>query len=211
MKTAAHLDHLVVAALDLDAGCRWLERRLGLTMQPGGEHAYFGTHNALLGFQGGYLEVIAVNPAAPAPAYPRWFGLDTPEMRGRLAGGPALVHWVVSVPSLAAALQVSPEQHGAALALSRGHNRWQLSVPPDGSLPMGGVLPSLIEWESLSPAARPNDAALWLDCLSLTTPEPDRLHAALDALGMTGTPLEIRSGPPGLKATLNLNGVQTEL
>lgn len=37
------LDHLVIAARNLEEGRAWLEGRLGVSMQPGGEHASFGT------------------------------------------------------------------------------------------------------------------------------------------------------------------------
>lgn len=210
-RMTAHLDHLVIAAADLESGRAWLEDRTGLKMQPGGEHARFGTHNALLGLRGSYLEVIAVNPAALAPAYPRWFGLDTPELQERLRAGPALVHWVVTVQNMGAALRLSTESHGEALALSRGNNRWQLSVPTEGSLPMGGVLPSLIEWESVSPAISLGSAAAVLERLTLTTPDPARLSAALEALGFTGTPLQIETGPTRLQATLKVNGREVRL
>jgi Glyoxalase-like domain len=201
----ARLDHLVFAASTLNAGVRWLEEQLGVTMGAGGEHAYFGTHNAVLPIQNGYIEMIAVNPAAPAVPHPRWFALDTSEMQHRLAAGPALIHWVVTVPDLELALRLSPEAHGQALALSRGGNRWQLSVPQGGSLPMGGVLPSLIQWESLSPAGLPS-TQIGLTCLSLSTPDPARLQAAMDALGFIGVPVEIEAGPPRLKATLEVEG-----
>ena len=206
----AHLDHLVIAAADLESGQAWLEDRTGLKMQPGGEHAYFGTHNALLGLRGSYLEVIAVDPAAPAPTYPRWFGLDEGEMQERLAAGPALIHWVVTVQNMGAALRLSTENHGEALALSRGNNRWQLSVPRGGSLPMGGVLPSLIEWESVSPASNLRSAAV-LERLTLTTLDLVRLSAALEALGFTGTPIQIEPGPARLQATLKVNGREIHL
>jgi len=207
----ARLDHLVIAAADLASGVAWLEDRLRLPIQPGGEHAYFGTHNALLGLQGSYLEVIAINPAAPAPHTPRWFGLDTPEMQRRLAAGPALIHWVATVQDLDTALRLSPEGHGQPLALSRGNSRWQLSVPPSGELPLGGVLPSLIEWESVSPSARLSDSGLRLDGLHLTTPDPARLQRALTALGFTGTPVEIEEGPPQLEATLGRDDMKFRL
>jgi Glyoxalase-like domain len=204
-ETQARLDHLVFAASTLNSGVRWLEEKLGVTMRMGGEHAYFGTHNAVLPIRSGYIEMIAVNPAAPVPPHPRWFALDTPEMQHRLTAGPALIHWVAAVPRLDAALRASPEDHGVALALSRGGNRWQLSVPQGGSLPMGGVLPSLIQWESLSPAGLPS-TQIGLTRLSLSTPEPARLQAALDALGFTGASLDIEAGPPRLKATLDVEG-----
>ena len=131
MPGPARLDHLVVAARTLEEGAAWLEGRLGVGLHPGGEHPAFGTHNRLLSLGESYLEVIAVNPDAPAPPRPRWFGLDTPQMRERLAHGPALIHWVAAVPGL--------PDHPDVLALSRGENRWRLTVPASGELPGGGV------------------------------------------------------------------------
>ncbi|WP_370657426.1 VOC family protein [Deinococcus sp. KNUC1210] len=112
------------------------------------------------------------------------------------------MHWVCRVPHLETALRNSPEDHGAEVALSRGQSRWLLSVPPDGSLPMGGVLPSLIEWQSLSPAQRLVDQGVRLKTLHLSTPDPARLAAALAALNISDVELDIRTGPPRLEATL---------
>ena len=197
------LDHLVFAAADLIGGQAALERRLGVPFQPGGEHAHYGTHNAVLSLGDAYLEIIAVNPAAPAPPFPRWFELDTPPMKARLASGPQLIHWVASVSHLETARRGSPEEHGVEVALSRGQNRWLLSVPQGGSLPLGGVLPSLIEWQSLSPAARLTDRGVRLKTLHLSTPDPARLEAALRVLNVQDVPLEIRTGPPRVEATLS--------
>ena len=97
------LDHLVVAARTLGEGAAWLEARLGVSLQPGGRHAHFGTHNRLLGLGDCYLEVIAVDPDAPPPPSPRWFELDTLRL-----DTPRLIHWIVGVPDLDATLQLSP-------------------------------------------------------------------------------------------------------
>ena len=60
-----------------------------------------GTHNHLMRLgRGIFLELIAVNPAAPAPTRPRWYGLDDPFVRARLAEGPQLLTWVVNTPQL---------------------------------------------------------------------------------------------------------------
>lgn len=196
----AHLDHLVVAARSLGEGRAWLEGRLNVPTQPGGEHERFGTHNVLLSLGGAaYLEVIAVNPGAPAPARPRWFGLDTLEMRERLEDGPLLIHWVARVPDLDG-LDLSP--FGEALDLARGENRWTLTVPGDGSLPGSGVRPSLIRWHTPPPPTRLPDAGVSLLTLRLGTPNPDGLRAVLNTLNFVGE-VEVYEAPqPELQAML---------
>ena len=72
-------DHLVVGAPTLDEGASWLEARLCIPMSAGGKHETMGTHNALVGLgPGAYLEVMAIDPQAPAPGRARWFDLDEP-------------------------------------------------------------------------------------------------------------------------------------
>lgn len=200
----ARLDHLVVAARTLEEGRAWLEGRLHCPLEPGGEHELFGTHNALLSLgPDAYLEVIAVNPQAPAPARPRWFGLDTPAMQRRLSHGPALIHWVAGVPHLPAGPEV--------LALSRGANRWTLTVATDGHLPGGGPHPSLICWETPPPPTRLSDRGVRLGTLHLGTPDPDALRAALDTLNFTGE-VEVHEAPqPELRAVLTTPGGPVEL
>ena len=44
------------------------------------------THNHLMRLgNSAFLEVISIDPDAPAPARTRWFDLDDPAMRARLA------------------------------------------------------------------------------------------------------------------------------
>ena len=114
---------------------------------PGGKHPTMGTHNRLLRIgEREFLEVIAIDPDAAAPPRPRWFDLDAPAMRARLAQGPALIHWVERRADLEAALRDYSEPV-EILALSRGAYRWRIGVPRDGRLPAGGALPTLIQWE----------------------------------------------------------------
>jgi len=147
------LDHLVVAARTLDEGSRFIRERLGAECVPGGKHAAMGTHNRLLSLgPESYLEVIAIDPDAPPPGRARWFELDTPAMRQRLARGPALVHWMERVSDLEAELARYPARVGIE-AFSRGAFRWRLALTPDGSFPGGGALPTLIQWESAHPCS----------------------------------------------------------
>jgi hypothetical protein len=55
------LDHLVIAATDLDSGEAWLRDRFGVGLEPGGQHEGRGTHNRL-------LNLGRPDPARPAPA-----------------------------------------------------------------------------------------------------------------------------------------------
>lgn len=200
----AALDHLVIAARTLEEGQAWLEGRLGAALQPGGQHALFGTHNRLLSLgPQAYLEVIAVDPQAPAPPRPRWFGLDTPEMKARLEAGPALIHWVARVPG--------PLEGPDALELSRGENRWTLTVPPDEALPLGGVAPSLIAWHTPAPPTRLPDSGVRLVSLHLGLPQPDALRDLLRDLNFAG-PVEVYEAPqPELRAMLETESGLVEL
>lgn len=133
------LDHITVVSADLAEGVRHVEDALGVSVPPGGSHVQMATHNCLMRLgQGLFLEIVAPNPGAPAPGRPRWFGLDAP-------GPVRLGTWVVGVPDLDTAL-VSYPVAGRAEPITRGALRWRISVPPDGSLPMDGVFPTLIEW-----------------------------------------------------------------
>jgi hypothetical protein len=141
------LDHLVVAARSLDEGSAWVEAKLGVTPVPGGKHPTMGTHNRLLRIgPREFLEVMAIDPEAAAPARPRWFDLDSPLMRARLEEGPALIHWVERTTDLEAALRDYSEPV-EILSLARGPYRWRMGVPRDGRRPGHGSLATLIQWE----------------------------------------------------------------
>lgn len=148
------LDHLVVGARTLDEGVAWCEATLGVTPGPGGRHALMSTHNRLLNissdtFPRSYLEIIAIDPEAPAPGRTRWYDLDDAALQAALAQGPQLIHWVARSPSLQAhlsALSAAGWNGGEVLRAERGELRWQISVRPDGQRLCEGVLPTLIEW-----------------------------------------------------------------
>ena len=64
-------DHIAISAQTLEDGVAAVEAALGVKMAGGGQHPHMATHNRLLGLGDLYLEVIAIDPAAPAPAWPR--------------------------------------------------------------------------------------------------------------------------------------------
>jgi hypothetical protein len=190
-----HLDHLAVAGASLEAAAAHLEAALGLPLQPGGEHARFGTHNRLLGLEDGlYLEAIAIDPNAPAPDGPRWFDLD------RLTGRPHLRTWIARVDDLDAALARHPDA-GEPLALERGDLRWRMAVPPSGVLPFDNLFPALIEWQGAAhPSARLAPSGARLTRLIVAHPEAAALRALLSDL--TDPRVVIEPGAPALRAEI---------
>ncbi|MBL8490845.1 MAG: VOC family protein [Rhodocyclaceae bacterium] len=182
----AAVDHLVVAAADLESGSAWLESRLGARLAGGGRHAAMGTHNRLLRLgEGHYLELIAIDPEAPAPGRRRWFDLDSPAMATALAERPRLVHWVARTPDLAGAAATCREPLGDLLSMARGDFRWRITVAAGGAPPLGGLLPSLIQWElPFHPADRLPESGCRLMKLEAFADEPARLRAALADLGL---------------------------
>lgn len=156
-RAAITFDHLAVAAETLEAGAAFLAARLGVAPDPGGAHPRMGTHNRLLSLgPEAYLELIAIDPAAPPPDRPRWFGLD--EFRG----APRLVGWVARTTAL------HPAPGTSLSAQSRGDLRWQIALPEDGRPMAGGALPMLIDWQGgTHPAERLPDRGLRLARLAL--------------------------------------------
>lgn len=193
----AVLDHLVVAAADLEQGSAWLRETLGAEPAGGGRHDGRGTHNRLLRLGAErYLEVIAVDPDAPAPEHPRWFELDSPALQAAITGRPRLVTWVARCDDLDALTGASPVPLGEVRDMRRGDLRWRMTVTPGGMLLEGGLLPPLIEWRTAPhPAAGLPDAGCELIALEGSHPDPQRLRGLLEALGLAG---EIRlSASPG--------------
>lgn len=177
------LDHLVVAARTLDEGAAWVRERLGAECVPGGKHAAMGTHNRLLSVGAkSYLEVIAIDPAAPAPARPRWFELDTPAMQARLARGPALVHWMERTDDLEAELHEYPAEVRIE-AFTRNGLRWRLALTADGSFPGGGTLPTLIQWDGPHPCDSLPDAGVRLEILRMEWRSQGRIRARFSTPG----------------------------
>lgn len=219
------LDHLVIAAQTLDAGTEYVADALGIAPHSGGTHAAMGTHNRVLGLFGGmYLEVIALDPDAPAPPRPRWFGLDTDCVRERLQAGPFLLHWAARVerPADLTRWQAQyPDQIAPVIPMQRGDLRWRITVPEDGSLPAwhgeaasagDGLLPSLIQWDvSPHPGASLPRHDLALRRLTGQHPNAELLRQGLAWLG--GEPLmtlEQTDGPPQLIAEIETpQGVRT--
>lgn len=169
------LDHIAISAETLNEGRSFVEDALGVPMQPGGEHAVFSTHNALLGLEDGlYLEAIAVNRDASVPDRPRWFDLD------RFKGPPRLTNWICRVGNLADILTRIPIDLGQPVELVRGDLRWQMAVPANGILPFDNRAPAVIAWKTdAHPATRLTGQGVRLRRLVVFHPQAERLSEHL--------------------------------
>ena len=196
------LDHLAVAAATLDEATEMIETALGVTLQPGGQHPVFGTHNRLLGLDGGlYLEAIAIDPAAPHPGRARWFDLD------RFTGPARLCNWICRTGDLDATLDALPKGVGTPLQLSRGDLRWRMAVPGDGRLPFDNMFPALIQWQgALHPGAMLAASGCALRRLVVAHPEADNLR---DSLPLNDPRVVYETGPAALMAEIDTdNGLK---
>lgn len=199
----ALIDHLVVTADTLALAVAHGAAAMGFAPGPVGHHAAMGTENRLwsLGSED-YLEAIAIDPAAPAPARARWFGLDA-------GGPPRLAAWVLRVDDLDAALAEAPEGIGTPIAMARGAYRWRITVPEDGRLPYDGLFPALIEWQGAAPAPALDDHEARIVRLTLNHPAPGPLAWALSML-TSDDRVVVHAGPIGLEALLH-NGQEEVL
>lgn len=200
------LDHLAVAAETLAEARAHVEDALHVTLQPGGAHDVFHTHNALLGLEDGlYLEAIAINPDEPQPKRPRWFDLD------RFAGPPRLTNWICRTEALDAVLNLIEADMGAPVSLARGDLKWRMAVPDSGILPYDNCAPALIQWDTPDhPALRLDASGLRLRRLTVRHPNADGLRDLL-SLVLDDDRLLVESGRPGLHAAFDTPSGPREL
>ena len=168
------IDHLVVVARDLEQGSAWAERTLGVTPSPGGKHPLMGTHNVLIALDDSesYLEIIAIDPDAPAPGRARWFGMD--EIGEAVRETPRLVTFAARTNNLdmhrwglVAAGFLAGTPFVAQRETPSGLLRWRIAVPDDGRPLAGGAIPALIQWEGRHPSAALPRSGVTLEGLTL--------------------------------------------
>lgn len=178
------IDHIVTTAPSLEEGAEYLQTTLGIAPETGGEHPRMGTHNQLLKLGNDlYLEVIAVNPKALPPDRPRWFQLDNSDWNRR----PQLATWVVRTNDIYAATAASPVPHGCIEAMTRGALDWLITIPKEGSLPLQGMAPTLIQWNTQPhPASKLQDKGCSLIGLEVFHAEAEKLKTMLDRIAFQG-------------------------
>lgn len=190
------LDHLTIIAPTLEAGAEHVRNLLGVAMPFGGRHPEMGTHNLLVRLGDDvFLEVIAVDPAAASPERARWFGLSDPAVvKHAWDAGHRLRGWVVRTNSIDTILSAHGAILGQKTRVSRGARSWSFSVPSDGSLPMDGIAPSVIDWEAQGhPAMTMTNLDLTLAEFVIEHPDPTAVKALYERLGLQNPP-RVREG-----------------
>jgi hypothetical protein len=185
------LDHLTIIAPTLEAGREHVYTSLGVELPFGGCHPEMGTHNLLARLSDNtFLEVIAIDPTAEHIRRPRWFGLDDKSaVQQAWNAGYRLRGWVAQTSDIDAKLLIHANILGSKVEVSRGDRSWLISVPQDGSLPMNGVAPSIIDWGPRgTPAVTMIDIDLTLVDFRIQHPEPTVVKRLYENLGVNGLP-----------------------
>ncbi|MFK7754180.1 MAG: VOC family protein [Sedimentitalea sp.] len=194
------IDHFALGTSDLATGQTALAKVLGATVPNGSKHDAMSTHNCVC--QAGrdsFLELISIDPDAPDPGRIRWFTLDDTKTQAHIAARPRALCWVVNTDDLDAVVAASPIDLGEIVHFQRGERTWRLTVPKDGSLLEGGLIPAFIEWSpGPHPSSGQQDIGVRLNKVQLRHPDPDALRATLKALSVDHL-TEVSQGPRALQ------------
>ena len=175
------LDHLTVIAPTLIEGVSHVQDCLDLDVPFGTRHDYMGTHNHRLQLGNRvYLEIVALDPDGTEPGRARWFGLDNQEdVRSDWNDGRRLRGWVGSTDAIDSVVSTRRAIFGDKVPLPTASPTFDFAIPEDGSLPLDGAAPSIIDHrgESTSMASIPD---LGARLRSLTLEHPN--SAAIETL-----------------------------
>ncbi len=196
----SQLDHIVIAAPDLDALVDEFHALTGVQPEPGGRHVGKGTANQLVGLgEGRYIELIGPDPSQDEPTEPRPLRVDE-------VTATTVVGWAVRPDDIGARVTAAREADydpGDPNPMERRTPdgellAWRLT-PPRGGL--DGTIPFLIDWQD---SAHPSNGlpAVTLLSLTLTHPDPDAVRAALEAVDALELVTDILQGEASLAVEL---------
>ena len=186
------LDHLTIIAPTLFEGVAHVRECLSLDVPFGTRHEYMGTHNHRLQLGDGvYLEIIALDPEGIAPGRARWFGLDDQEtVRLDWAAGRRLRGWVASAPANDIAVSTRHAIFGETVPLPPADPVFDFFIPADGSLPLDGAAPSIIDRRGKSPSTEAiPDLGARLKSFTLEHPDPAAIETLYRDLSIDRPPV----------------------
>lgn len=141
------LDHLIVIAPTLAEGVAHVRACLDVDVPFGQRHGYMGTYNHLVQLGDTvYLEIVALDPDAKGPGRARWFGLDDQQaVKAAWDAGRRLHGWVARTDTIDTVLTGRENIFGRKISLPWVDPSFDFAIRDDGSLPLGGAAPSLID------------------------------------------------------------------
>ncbi|WP_054953109.1 VOC family protein [Flaviflexus massiliensis] len=184
------LDHIVIAAPDLEGLVADFEKVTGVRPEKGGSHEKLGTRNYLLTFGNGhYLEFLGIDENLSAPAGGRPFELDS-------LTEPKVSTWVLHPENPDEAVENGRRAGVGVGDLTPASRRkpdgdlltWRLTPPLGGGL--NGAIPFIIDWQDSQSPAYTATAQATLESFVVYTDDPDTLGGYLAALG---TGVEMRA------------------
>lgn len=191
------LDHITVIAPTLAEGVSHVRDCLDIDVPFGTRHLYMGTHNHRLRLGNAvYLEIVALDPDGTAPGRARWFGLDNQEkIKSDWSEGRRLRGWVANTDAIDSVIATHGTIFGDKVPLPMDAPSFAFSIPKDGSLPLDGAVPSMIDHrrDPTSMAAIP-DLGARLRSLTLEHPDPAAIETLYRDLAIVDPPA-IVEGP----------------
>jgi hypothetical protein len=191
------LDHLTVIAPTLAEGVSHVRACLDLDVPFGRRHGYMGTYNHLLQLGDTvYLEIVALDPESEGPGRRRWFGLDDQrKVRDDWKEGRRLRGWVARADAIDAVIAGREGIFGEKVPLPVVNSSFDFSIPEDGSLPLDGAAPSIIDRRGKPRSmATIADLGARLRSFSLEHPDPGAVSALYRELDIDRPPAVVR-GP----------------
>lgn len=189
-------DHIAIGCANLDQGAAYMAERTGLNVPVGGAHPLMGTHNLVMSTGvDTFFEVIAINPDAPNPQHKRWFGLDDASFPN-----PRPHAWILNSDDLDKDLAMAKSlgiDLGQPTTQTRGDMSWRFAVRKDGTIPLDGAAPMMMQWPKMPahPAAKMVDLGVRIKTVSLDTPYAAKIKKLLEILGTGDMPVEVCEKP----------------
>ena len=167
------LDHVVIAANNLDEGTSYVENKLNVKLSNIGYHRDMGTHNRVVKISKSvYLEVISIDPNCGHLNTKRWFNLDSLKLQSQLRKSPQVIGYVIENVDIKILKYYEP-----FFKASRGEYKWKFAMPDSNAgiladqTHLNGIIPSLINWESEKPIYKMQDNHLNLEKLEILSTE----------------------------------------
>ena len=180
------LDHIVLAAQDVQAAVEEIAAATGVRAELGGRFEGRGVYNRLLALQdGAYLEIIGPDPQQAGHEGALPFGMHLTEET-------KVAHWCAKAGAEIEQRVASAREAGYDLGAVQPLGRvladgtrldWRLSI---GGWPplMGGLVPFLIDWgDALHPSETAVKGCTLVD-FHAEHPDPESVQAGLAAVGV---------------------------